>query len=51
LIHCLEEFFVWWGELHFLHCEVFVKVRYVMIRFLWRITTFSSQEFSNSNPC
>lgn len=26
LIHCLEKFFVWWGELDLLHCEVFVKV-------------------------
>lgn len=34
LIHCLEKFFVWWSELDLLHCEVFVKVWYVMIRFL-----------------
>lgn len=34
LIHCLEKFFVWWGELDLLHCEVFVKVWYVIIRFL-----------------
>lgn len=26
LIHCLEEFFVWWGDLNLLECEVFVKV-------------------------
>ena len=35
LIHCLEKFFVCrWGQLSFLHCEVFVKVWYVTIRFL-----------------
>lgn len=39
LIHCLEKFFVWWGELDLLHCEVFVKVWYVMIRFLQQKST------------
>lgn len=39
LIHCLEKFFVWWSELDLLHCEVFVKVWYVMIRFLQQKST------------
>lgn len=26
LIYCFEKFFVWWSELDFFYCEVFVKV-------------------------